>query len=193
MGFAKNLGTLRGPIALLTILGIGFALGTPGAVHGADNTATGDIAGVGGDLTNSNTFTVDAALLALVKAAFLTDGTALTSGDTVPSGTLVQFLIYVDNTTAVSVDDVNIEDILAVGFTYQAGTLKVDNSVATGGAAAAIYAAVDATGALDDAVDGVDVAGITGTTISVGSTAGNVQLDINASAVWALLLTASVS
>ena len=173
-------------VTIITILGvIGI---TPTAAMAADNQATGDVAGVGGDLTDSNTFTLDAATLALVKAAFLTDGTALTSGATLPTGTQVQFLVYVDNTTAVGVDNINIEDILDAGFLYQAGTIKVDNSQATGATEAAIYAAVNATGALTDAVDG-DVASITGATISAGLSAGNAQLDIAASAVYALLFT----
>ena len=159
--------------------------------HAADNQATGDIGGVAGDLQDSNVFTLNTTLLALVKAAFLADGTQLSNNDTVPSGTLVKFLIYVDNTTALAVDDVNVVDDL-VGFTYQAGTLKVDNSVATGATEAAIYAAVNGATALDDAVDGVDVAGISGTTISAGSGTGNAQLDIQGDRVWAMLFTVSI-
>jgi uncharacterized repeat protein (TIGR01451 family) len=165
---------------------------SPGSAYAADNTATGDIAGVGADLTDSNIFTVNLSTLALVKTAFLTDGTQLTSGDAVPSGTLVRFMIYIDNPTAVDVSDVNVQDVLDPTFTYQAGTIKVDNSQATGATEAAIYAAVNATGALDDAVDLVDVAGITGATVSAGSSAGNQQLDILASRVWAMLIEVRV-
>ncbi|MEZ4648040.1 MAG: hypothetical protein R3E97_04495 [Candidatus Eisenbacteria bacterium] len=158
----------------------------------ADNTATGDIGGVDADLTDSNTFTLNSSTLALVKAAFLnSSGAALSSGSSVPKGTLVDFLIYVDNTTGVGVSNVNISDPLT-GFTYQADTIKVDNSQNTGATAAAIYASVDAQSALDDAVDGVDVAGISGSTISAGSGAGNAALNIAASKVWAILFTASV-
>lgn len=167
-------------------------LGTPGLAFGADNTATGDIAGQGADLTDSNVFSINSTTLALVKAAFLTDGTQLASGVSVPKGTNVRFLVYVDNTTTIPVADVNAADVLDALFAYQAGTIKVDNSVATGATAAAIYASVNATGALGDAVDGSDVAGISGTTVSAGSGAGNQQLDIAASSVWAMLFEVEV-
>ena len=162
---------------------------SPSLSMAAVNQGTGDIAGVPGDLNNSNLFNLTATTLGLVKTAFLTDGTQLSDGDNVPSGTLVQFLIYMDNTTPVPITDLNVADLLAGAFTYQAGTIHVDNSVATGATAAAIWAAIDLTGALDDAEDGVDVAGISGATISAGSSAGNVQVDPLASFVWAIRFT----
>jgi hypothetical protein len=169
-----------------------LVLGTPGLALAADNTATGDIAGQAADLTDSNVFTINSTTLALVKAAFLTDGTALASGTNVPKGTNVRFLVYVDNTTPIPVSDVNAADVLDALFAYQAGTIKVDNSVATGATAAAIYASVNATAALGDAVDGSDVAGIAGATVSAGSAAGNQQLDVAASSVWAMLFEVEV-
>ncbi len=179
------------PFAFAVALGVAvLALGFfPSNALAADNDATGDIGGDATDLTDSNTFTLNSTTLALVKTAFLTDGTQLTSGATIPKGTLVQFMVYIDNSTAIAVDDVNVQDVLDVAFTYQAGTIKVDNSQNTGATEAAIYAAVNATAALDDAVDGVDEAGISGTTISAGSGAGNAQLDIAGSKVWAMLFT----
>jgi hypothetical protein len=160
--------------------------------NAADNTATGDIAGVPADLTDSNTFTINSTTLSLVKTAFLTDGTQLPSGTTVPSGTLVQFLVYLDNPTAAPVPDVHIQDVLDPAFVYEAGTIRADNSLATGATEAAIYAAVSGTVPLDDAVDGVDVAGIAGATVSAGGGAGNAQADAGANAVWALLFTVRV-
>jgi uncharacterized repeat protein (TIGR01451 family) len=167
-------------------------LATGPLARAADNTATGDIAGVDADLTDSNTFTINSATLALVKTAFLTDGTQLTSGATVAAGTLVQFLVYLDNPTGVAVADVNVEDVLDPAFVYQAGTLRIDNSVGTGSTEAAVYAAVNATTALDDAVDGTDAAGISGPTVSAGSGAGNTQVDAAAGSIWALLFTTRV-
>lgn len=161
------------------------------STQAATNQAIGDVNGVAADLTDSNVFSLSSTQLALVKAAFLTDGTPLTSPAVVPAGTHVHFMIYVDNTTAVGVNDVNVTDALT-GFTYVAGTIKTDNAVATGASAAAIYASAILTAALDDAEDGVDEAGIGGTTISAGSTAGNVQLDIAGSAVWAMVFEAIV-
>jgi uncharacterized repeat protein (TIGR01451 family) len=174
------------------LLAVLFGLtSTPSAVLAADNLATGDIAGQSGDLTNSNTFTIGSTTLTLVKTAFLTDGTELTSGASVPKGTHVRFMVYIDNTTAVAASDVNVADVLDVAFSYQAGTIKVDNSEATAATTADIYAAVNATSVLTDAVDG-DVASITGTTVSVGSGTSNAQLNIAASMVWAILFETEV-
>jgi len=172
------------------ILGIVTAIAVnPTLVLAADNDATGDVAGDTNDLTDSNVFSLNTTVLALVKTAFLTNGTQLTSGDDLPQGTLVQFLVYVDNSTGVVVSNVNMQDVLDATFGYQATTIKVDNSQATGATEANIYAAVNATAALDDGVDGTDVAGIAGATVSAGSGAGNVQVDVAANSVWAILFT----
>jgi hypothetical protein len=174
----------------------------------ADNTATGDIAGAGAALTDSNTvsLTATAAALALYKRAFLADGTALTSGTTIPKGTLVKFMIYVDNYTAVPVVNMNVGDVLdvtATGFTYSAGSIKVDNTVANCAAGdgtctaleeAAIFAAIDDNAALDDGLDATDVAGFNTTdTISAGAGTGNLQLDVAASRVWAILFSVTIN
>ena len=186
----KKMLRTRGLATAALVGALGLMVHNP--VQAADNTATGDIGGVAADLTDSNTFTLNSTTLALVKAAFLNaSGTALTSGDSVPKGTLVDFVIYVDNNTAVATNDLNISDPLT-GFTYQAGTIKIDNSQATGATPAAIYASVIGQSALDDAVDGVDEAGISGSTISVGSGAGNAQMDILGSRVFAVVFTVSV-
>jgi hypothetical protein len=163
---------------------------TPLTARAADNTATGDIAGVGADLNDSNTFTLNSTTLSLVKTAFR-NGTELASGATLPRGTLVQFLVYVDNTTAFAVDDLNVSDVLDPAFVYQAGTIRVDNSVATGAANAAIFAAVSASAPVSDANDG-DVAGIAGTTLTAGTGGGNAQVDIAASSVYAVLFDVTV-
>lgn len=183
----RERGWVSGIATLVTLFFLGGTV-----ANAADNTATGDIAGVATDLTDSNTITINSTTLVLVKTAFLTDGTQLPSGATVASGTLVQFMVYVDNPTAATVPDVNIQDLLDPAFAYQAGTIRADNSLATGATEAEVYAAVSATAPLGDAVDGVDVAGITGATVSAGDGAGNAQLDAGANAVWALLFTARV-
>lgn len=159
------------------------------AARAADNTATGDIAGVDADLGNSNTFTLNSTMLALVKAAFLNDGTPLASGTTLARGTIVKFLLYIDNTTTVAVDSVNVSDPLAAAFAYQAGSIKVDASQNTGATAAAIYAAVDGTAPITDAISGADVAGISGSTISAGLSAGNAMVSVPAGKVWSMLFT----
>jgi len=172
--------------AALAVVGVVGALGlAPSAARAADNTATGDVAGVDADLTDSNTFTLNTTTLALVKTAFR-NGTELASGAVLPRGTLVQFMIYVDNSTAFQVFDVNVSDVLDPAFVYQAGTIRVDNTAATGSASAAIFAAVSAAAPVTDGND-VDPAGIAGTTITAGSAGGNGQVDIAANAVYAVL------
>ena len=126
----------------------------------------------------------------LVKTAFRS-GAELTSGATLPRGTLVQFMIYVDNPTGVTVSDLNVSDVLDPGFSYQVSSIKVDNSAATGSAPADVYLAVNAAAPVTDANDG-DVAGISGATITAGSTGGNGQLDIAPNAVWAILFDVTV-
>jgi uncharacterized repeat protein (TIGR01451 family) len=170
---------------------LALAATQPSTVRAADNTATGDIAGVDANLDDSNTFTINTTTLALVKAAFLADGTQLISGANVPGGTRVRFLVYVDNPTPTTVLDVNVQDALAAGFAYVAGTLRSDASQATGTAEAALYAAAQGTAPLTDANDG-DVAGISGATVTAGATGGNAQLDIAAGTVWAMVFEVTV-
>jgi hypothetical protein len=165
------------------------------------NTGTGDVAGDGAALIDSNAFELlSSGTLALFKTAFLTaSGTQLTTGASLPTGTSVDFLIYVDNKSSIAVSDTSIQDVLNVLFTYQATTIRVDNSVANCAGAActpaeevAIYTAAAATAALTDAVDG-DAASITGTTIDVGNeNAANGQLDAAANSVLAVVITVQV-
>lgn len=155
----------------------------------ADNQATGDIAGTAGTIGNSNVFTINSTQLTLVKAAFLADGTPIVSGTNVPRGTLVKFMIYLDNSTTVPTDSVNVSDVLNAAFAYQAGTIRVDNSQNSGAAVAAIYAAVNAAPAITDAVSNADVAGIGGSTVSAGQGSGNALLTVPASKVWAMLFS----
>jgi hypothetical protein len=173
-------------LGLLTAVQV--AIG-PSLALAATNTAVGNIAGVDADLNDSNTITLTTTTLGLVKAAYLADGTPITSGATLAKGTVVKFLVYLDNTTAAPVDSVNVSDALAATFVYQAGTIKVDASQNTGASAANIYAAVNAATALTDAVSGADVAGISGTTVSAGNATGNALVTVPASKVWALLFT----
>jgi hypothetical protein len=100
-------------------------------------------------------------------------------------------MVYVDNATAFSVDDLNVSDVLDPAFVYQPGTIRVDNSVATGATNAAIFAAVSAAAPVSDANDG-DAAGMSGTTLTAGSGGGNAQVDIAASRVYAVLFDVTV-
>lgn len=187
---ARHKSSLR-RIALGIVATLALVGSTAGGLMAADNTATGNIAGVDANLDDSNMFTLNTVQLALVKTAFLTNGTQLNTGDTVPSGTAVRFLIYVDNPADVGTNDMNVSDPL-VGFTYVPNSIKVDNSLASGATEAAIYAAVNATAALTDAVSNVDVAGFNAGTVSAGSAAGNLQVNIAANRVWAMLFEVTI-
>jgi len=184
---------------IVALVAIVFLLAPP--ARAADNTGSGDIAGVDADLSDSNTFSLSTTTLGLIKRAFLaSSGAALASGASLPRGTQVKFMIYINNTTAVPVSDVSVQDVLDAAFLYDLGTIKVDNSVANCAAAActgieeaAIFAAVDATAALNDAVGVGDVASYVGTTIDVGDAAqANAQLDILGSRVWAVSFTVTM-
>ena len=168
------------------------ALLMAGPAMAADNQGTGNVAGVPGSLNSSNIFSLIPTSMSLNKMAFLNDGTQLTSGDTLPRGTEVKFVIYIDNTTAVGMSDVSIQDVLDSAFAYQSGTMQVDNSAATGDTPTQIYTAVNGGAPVtDDPLDG-DVASAVGVTIDVGdSVVGtNGQLDIAPSSVWAILFRA---
>jgi uncharacterized repeat protein (TIGR01451 family) len=172
------------------------ALSLPVLAHAATNQGTGDVAGDAAALAPSNVFDLSSQQLALVKRAFLANGSQITSGSTVPRGTEVRFLIYVNNTTAFEATDLSVQDVLAGTFAYQAGTLKVDMSVpncalgnCTPAEEAAIYASVNGQAVSTDAVDG-DLVSITGATIDAGNQAqANAQLNVPANRVFAMLLT----
>ena len=185
-------------IAALT-LGV-FLILSPVA-QAADNTGIGDVAGVGADLVDSNTFTLTASTPTLFKAAFLTsDNTALTSGDTLPAGTSVDFLIYLNNEADTAIDDVTIQDTL-VGFTYVAGTIRVLNTtgecaltLCDAGEELGIYNDVRVTAPLTDAVVSPgDSASFVGTTVDVGNSAqANDQQNAAANLVLAVVFTATL-
>jgi len=166
----------------------------------ADNTGTGDINGDSDALANSNVFQLlSTGALALVKTAWMTsDGSPITSGSTVPQGTTVDFMIYVNNQGSVDINDVSIQDVLDVLFVYQIESIRVDNSVDDCGATcdpgeeAAIYAAASAVGNNLDAVDG-DTSSFAGVTVDVGNEAiGNARLDAAANKVLAVVFTVQV-
>ena len=165
-----------------------------------DNTGTGDINGDPAALADSNVFQLSSTgALALVKTAWMTsDGSPITSGSTVPQGTSVDFMIYINNQSSVAINDVSIQDVLDVLFVYQTESIRVDNSVGDCGATcdaaeeAAIYAAASAVGNNLDAVDG-DTSSFAGVTVDVGNQAvGNARLDAAANKVLAVVFTVQV-
>jgi len=135
--------------------------------------------------------------LALTKTAFLPDGTPIPTGSILPGFQEFKYLLYINNKDVAKID-VSVRDVLDPVFQYQLGTIQVDNSVAecalnvcTAAEELAIFTAVDGAAFLSDAVDG-DVASYTVGSLSVdagNSTEANLQLDINANAVWAILFS----
>ena len=181
------------------MLGVLLTLGS--VVQAEENTGTGDVAGDSAALVDSNVFVLNSsgAALTLYKRAFLTsDGTQLTSGDTLPSGTLVDFMIYVNNSGSIAVNDLSIEDVLGPLFIYKTGTIRVDNSqtcaaaVCVPGEEPAIYAAAAGAAVGSDAAAAGDTVSFDGTaTINVGNAveAANDQQDAAASSVLAVVFT----
>ncbi len=166
------------------------ALMFTGPAMAADNIGTGDIGGDSASLNPSNTFQLFTTTMSLNKTAFLTNGTRLTTGATLPRGTVVEFMIYIDNTTAVPMNDVSMQDVLSTAFAYVGGSMLVDNTAANAATPTEIYTAVSGGTAMLDPV-GADVASAVGITIDVGDqNAGNGTLNIAANRVWAILFRA---
>ena len=183
------------------MLGVLLTLGS--VAQAADNTGVGDVAGDPAALTDSNVFQLfSSGALTLVKTAFLTANQApLTSGDTLPAGTDVDFMIYVNNQSDLAILDVTIQDILDPLFLYTAGTIRVDNSVAECALAAcdaaeelAIYNSARVLAAGTDAVLAGDSVSFTvGTTVDVGNdNQANDQQDAAANSVLAVVFTVTV-
>ncbi len=181
-------------IAALTL---GVLLILSPVAQAADNTGIGDVAGVGADLVDSNTFTLNASTPTLVKAAFLTsDNTALANNDILPAGTSVDFLIYLNNEADTAINDVTIQDTL-VGFTYVASTIRVLNTTAEclltlcdAPEELGIYNDVRVTAPLSDVVLAGDSASFVGTTVDVGNSAqANDQQNAAANLVLAVVFT----
>ncbi len=183
------------------MLGVLLTLGT--VAQAADNTGIGDVAGDPAALGDSNIFQLfSSGALTLVKRAFLTaDQSVITTGATLPAGTNVDFLIYVNNKSDLLVADVTIEDVLDPLFLYTAGTIRVDNATGECALAActaveelAIYNAARVVVAGTDIVSGVDSVSFTGgTNVDVGNdNQANGQQDAAANSVLAVVITVQV-
>lgn len=185
------------------IAGLTLALlmiATPSLLMAAENVGTGDIGGDPLALTDSPPFTLDPTTLALVKRAFDSNGDAIPDNSTLPRGTTVKFMIYVNNNTPVPVNDISIQDQLDGAFDYTLLSIKVDNTTSNCAAAACtpaeettIFDNADDNTALTDDVDG-DVASFDLTdTIDVGD--GNVAngtANVAASTVYAVVFTVTM-
>jgi len=135
-------------------------------------------------------------VLSIVKRAFFTDGTPVSHLSTLPRGTVVKFLLYIDNPGA-AVGDVSVRDVLDPTFVYESGTLHFDNSLANcaGGTCspaeeATIFAAADTGTPGTDAVD-ADPVSFSASTIDGGDqNVANAPLNIAVNSVWAVVFEA---
>lgn len=191
----------------VTAFAVLLAAGSWQTAFAEDNQGTGDVAGDTNALANSNVFQLfsTGAGLALVKTAWMTsDGSPITSGSTVPQGTSVDFMIYLNNIGSVDINDVSVQDVLDPLFVYQAGTIRVANVAlpSTSGSCALaacdtdeeaeIYAAVSVVAANTDGVDG-DTSSFAGVTVDAGNeNVANGQLNVTADRVLAVVFTAQV-
>jgi hypothetical protein len=183
------------------MLGVLLTLGS--VAQAADNIGVGDVAGDPAALVDSNTFVLNSSgALTLVKTAWLTvGGTPIVSGTTLPAGTQVDFMIYVNNKSDLQIDDVTIADTLDALFLYgPADNIRVDNAVVECSLAAcdpaeelAIYNAARVVGAGTDAVGGDSVSYVA-PTVDVGNEnqGGNTQQNAAANSVLAVVFTVAV-
>ena len=180
-----------------------LAMGSLQTAFAESNTGTGDVAGDPAALADSVAFVLSStgAGLQLVKTAFMTsDGSPIGSGSTVPQGTNVDFMIYINNLGSVAINDVSIQDVLDPLFLYTVGTIRVDNSVGDCALAAcdaaeeaAIYAAASVVAANTDIVDLADTSSFAGVTVDAGNqSVANGQLNVAANTVLAVVFTVQV-
>ena len=183
------------------MLGVLLTLGS--VAQAADNIGVGDVAGDTNALGDSNTFVLNSSgALTLVKTAWLTStGLPIADGATVPFGTQVDFMIYVNNKSDLQVDDVTIRDTLDALFAYgPVDNIRVDNAVAecavticTGVEEQAIYDAAVVVGAGTDAVSVADTVSYVAPVVNVGNAnEANGQQDAAANSVLAVVFTVTV-
>jgi uncharacterized repeat protein (TIGR01451 family) len=145
---------------------IAIVLGCPLAAFPATNTAV-DPGGGGVSLVSSGPVTVNSVQLALVKQARDVSGAVLPTSANVVPGQTIYFVLYVDNTTAVSASNIQITDQLdESAFTYVLNSIET-TVVPAGSGNAAIWAGpwtalTDPPGAPDDIASITDSGGPVG-------------------------------
>jgi len=157
-------------------------------------------------ITDSGVLTITSTKLAVMKKAFLDDntGTEIASGSSVVKGTIVKFMIYLDNSTNAQATDVRFIDLLdEVAFTYQANSLRWNNNITASAAPVATIFTDTNTGAsvaLTDAISNADVGSADTTqtpndriTFGAVSTQANAQLNIPAGKIVSFVFRARVN
>jgi hypothetical protein len=153
------------PITVICALALCFLLpaaqGRAAVNIGTANMGTDPTSPDNDFIKDSGTLTINSTKLAVIEKAFLddNDGTEVTSGSTVVKGTIIKFVIYIDNTTTSQASDVRLVDLLdEVAFTYQAGSLKWNNNTTTSAAPpATIFNDTNYGVSLTDAISSTDV------------------------------------
>ena len=193
---------------VLSVLALG-ALLFPAVTQAATNIGRADM---GADplatdtdfITDSGVLTITSTKLAVVKKAFLDDGTGteIASGSSVVKGTIVKFVMYIDNSTNAQASDVRIVDQLdKTGFTYQTGSLKWNNNTtATAATVATIFTDTNGGLALTDAISNADTGSVDTTppayaqvTFGAHSTQTNAVLNIPAGKIASFMFRARVN
>lgn len=107
---------------LLLATFLGGIFGIQGSTLAAENTATGSIAGTAGTLTPSATVKLNVVELQLIKQVRNSQGYLLKRDTGSANGATLWFVIYVNNEIASTVEDIQVEDVVANGpnnFTVQ--------------------------------------------------------------------------
>ena len=157
-------------------------------------------------ITDSGPLVINSTKLAVMKKAFLDDGTGteIASGSSVVKGTIVKFLIYLDNSTNAQATDVRFSDLLdEVAFTYQANSLRWNN-YATASAAPVATIFTDTNGGasqpLTDAASNADVGSADTTltpndriTFGAVSSQANAQVNIPAGKIVSFMYRARIN
>ncbi len=178
-GHREQLSSRTSLAAMLILL---VALFWPRFGFSASNTAV-DAGGLG--LSASGTVTVTSVRLGLVKQARDLSGTVLPGGSDVAVGTQIYFVLYLDNSTAVTATDIQLNDLLnETQFTYVVNSLE-STVVASASSDAAIWAGswsflTDELGGPDDLASITDSDGPVGLDrITIGAVSGQVNQGLN--------------
>jgi len=178
----------------------------PSPVLAGTNAITAGIGGLnngtlnGGDGTGTGQITLNSVTLALVKQARDLSGTVLPDGFVVSVGQAIYFVLYVDNITNFSANNIQITDLLDESqFTYL-NSLET-TLIPSGSNDAAIWAGAwsgltDVLGSPDDLASATDTGGPSGLDqITIGTVSAQVNqvLDISANQLRAFRFRVTVN
>lgn len=131
----------------------------------------------------------------IVKKAFTESGVPIAPGTTLPAGTRVKYLLYVNNSSALILD-ANLQDVLNPGFSYVLESMTFDNTEGectlpdcSTTEESAIYTAADGGTTGSDTEDTDEVNYDSGILNAGSGNASNAQLDLLANKVWAVVFT----